>query len=262
MDKQQHNAVRSGFTLVEVSIVLVIIALLVGGLAGLRTYTRNAAITTVMNEGKIYIAAFNQFQTRYNAPPGDYPTANAAWTAAANGDGNGLIRANSVAGTGNRDELFYTFEHLALAGFITGTYTGSTTGGGGTYYAGIGANVPGASIEKVAFLFDHPDYEDGMPDGFISGGASALFFDGQYSNSLRIAGLNDADTDIPTRGFLAPKQALQLDEKYDDGKPGTGMVVTPKSSGVADCADNDTASTAVYETDKDNKNCWILVKIQ
>jgi prepilin-type N-terminal cleavage/methylation domain-containing protein len=264
VDKQQHTAARAGFTLVELSIVLVIIALLVGGIAGLRTYTRNAAITSVMNEGKIFITAFNQFQTRYNAPPGDYPAANAAWTAAANGDGNGLVRATSVAGTGNRDELFFTFEHLALAGFISGTYTGATVGGVGTYHARIGTNVPATSMEKVAFLFDHPDYDDGTPDGFIVDATDAhpLFFEGQYPNSLRIAALYDADTDIPARGFITPKQALQLDEKYDDGRPGTGMVVAPKSSGVTDCADNDTASSAVYETDKDAKTCWVLVKIQ
>lgn len=264
MDKQQHTATRNGFTLVEVSIVLVIIALLVGGLAGLRTYTRNAAIATVMNEGKIYIAAFNQFQTRYNGPPGDYPTASASWSAAANGDGNGLVRANTTTLTGNRDELFYTFEHLALAGFITGTYTGSSTGIPGTYYARIGTNVPATSIEKVALLFDHPDYDDGIPDGFIADGTDPhpLFFEGLYPNSLRIAGLYDSDTDIPARGFLTPKQALQLDEKYDDGKPGSGMVVAPKSTGVSDCADSDTASSAVYETDKEAKNCWILIRIQ
>lgn len=65
-----HPAPQRAFTLVELAIVLVIIGLLVGGIAGFRTYTTNARISTMMNEGKILISAFNQFQTRYGAPRG------------------------------------------------------------------------------------------------------------------------------------------------------------------------------------------------
>ncbi len=257
---------RAAFTLIELSIVLVIIGLLVGGLAGLRSYTRNAQLTTVMNESKILIAAYNQFLTRYNAPPGDYASASAAWSAAANGDGNGLIRATGTA-PGNFLERYYAFEHLALGGFIQGRYTGDTNGG--TDQAAIGVNVQGSSMDKVAFLFDHPD----ETSGFVVHAtvANALYFDGMYPNILRIAGLNDNATSIPDVPFLTGKQALQIDEKFDDGMPGTGGIITPKSAGLAGCASNNnhllnlpTAATpaATYVTTSDTKTCYLFVRIQ
>ncbi len=265
-----HTRSCRAFTLVELSMVLVVIALLTGGIIGMRTYTRNAEISTMFNEAKLLINAFNQFQTRYGAPPGDYATASDAWNAASDGDGNGLIRADALnAPNGNRVELFYSFEHLALAGFIQGVYTGATVGGGGTYDAQIGTNVAGSRKERYAFLFDNPDYDDGTPDGFIlNTNTHPIFFEGQYSNSLRVAGHNNVQGDsageagLPDTGFLTPTQMLNLDEKYDDGYPGKGSVVTPRLAGLADCATTNDPTTAVYDTAKTDKTCWFLIKIQ
>lgn len=238
------------FTLVELSIVLVIIGLLVGAIAGFRSYSTNARISTMMNEGKILISAFNQFQTRYGSPPGDYSVASGAWTGAGNGDGNGVIRAGTVQ---LPLERYYAFQHLALAGFIQGTYTGAVNGSGG---ATVGLNVVGSSVEKSAFLFDHPDAADGLVSG------DALYFDGFYGNILRVAGLSDNSAAIPALGFLTPKQAYQLDDKFDDGQPGTGNVMTPKSSALASCASTDVSTTAAYNTGSDAKTCYLFLRMQ
>ena len=240
-----------GFTLIELSVVLVIIALLVGGLIGLRSYTVNARLNTLMNESKIYINAFNQFQNRYNAPPGDFATASSTWTGAGNGDGNGLIRAGSTAVPLER---YYAFQHLALAGFIPGTYTGAANGTGG---ATIGVNVPGAAIDKVAYIFDHPD----ATDGFVS--SDALYFDGTYGNVLRIAGLYDSATTIPDKAFLTPKQAYQIDDKFDDGRPGLGNITVPISTTMANCATS-AATSANYDTSAtyaDQLKCYLILKL-
>jgi prepilin-type N-terminal cleavage/methylation domain-containing protein len=245
----QPNSARPtlhGFTLLELSIVLAIIGLLVGSMLGFRSYTRNAAITAMMNDSKLLIQAFQQFQTTYTAPPGDYSTASSTWTGAGNGDGNGLIRAAAVAVPLER---YYAFQHLALAGLIQGRYTGAANAGGG---ATIGVNVQGTPVDKSAFIFDHPD----ALDGFVS--ADALYFDGQYGNILRIAGLNDNATSIPDQAFLTGKQALNIDEKYDDAIPGTGMIVTPKTSALTSC----TSSATAYTTTTDGKACYLFVRIQ
>ena len=239
---------RSAFTLVELSIVLVIIGLLVGAIASFRSYSTNARISTMMNEGKILISAFNQFQTRYGSPPGDYSVASGAWTGAGNGDGNGVIRACSGGGCTQLPlERYYAFQHLALAGFIQGTYTGAINGFGG---ATVGLNVVGSSVEKSAFLFDHPDAADGLVSG------DALYFDGFYGNILRVAGLSDNSAAIPALGFLTPKQAYQLDDKFDDGQPGTGNVMTPNN--IATCA----SSASTYVTSTDAKTCYLFLRMQ
>ena len=106
MPKQPYfSHTKLGFSLVELSIVLVIIGILVGGIAGLQSYTENARIRNVITEGKVFISAFNQFQTRYKAPPGDFINASGVWASASPGDGNGLIRATGSA-PGNQDEWF------------------------------------------------------------------------------------------------------------------------------------------------------------
>lgn len=257
---------RHGFTLVELSIVLVVVGLLLGGLLGFRSYANNAALTSAMNESKVFISAFQQFQTRYGAPPGDYPTANSAWTGAGFGDGNGIIRA-TAASPGNRPEWFYSFQHLALAGFIGGTYTGTTTGGVGTYYAKRNTNVVGSTaINGVAFLFDGPDFTDGTPDGFVSG--DAVYFDGTYTNVLQIAGLADNATDIPKLAFLTPKEAMKLDGKFDDGQPALGTIVTPHLTSLPNCTTTPTPLTpwltagSAYNTANDEKSCYFILRMQ
>ncbi len=269
---------RHGFTLVELSVVLVIIALLVGGIVGLRSYTNNARLSTMMNESKLLINAFNQFQTRYGTPPGDYcngtcgtqatPVASSAWSNSWNGDGNGLIYA---AGTTFPLERYYAFQHLALAGFISGTYTGAVNATNG---ATAGLNVAASSMDKVAFIFDHP----AETDGFVTngtGGTDALYFYGNYGNILRVAGLNDNATSIPDQAFLTPKQAYQIDDKFDDGQPGTGNILTPINTALTNCAttNNPTLNTptaataaATYNTATasvaDSKACYLFIKIQ
>lgn len=253
---------RQGFTLVELSIVLIIIALLVGGLLGMRSYMNNARINNTMNEAKYYISAVNQFQTRYNALPGDYTTASSAWKEASstgstdgtnhNGDGNGLIRA---AGTAVPLERYYLFQHLALAGFIQGSFTGAVNGNGG---ATIGLNVPGASVDKAAFLFDHPDNVTGNVSG------ETQYFDsstaGLYGNVLIIATVpSDTHNGVPNAAFLTPKQALQVDEKHDDAQPGRGNVMVSKSNTA--CYTSDTAYDT-GDTNANTKNCYLILRFQ
>lgn len=259
MKKQLHcKALKRGFTLVELSIVLAIIGLLVGGIMGINTYVRSARLNGVMNDSKIYITAFNQFQTRYGSPPGDYSAASAAWTGAGNGDGNGVIRAD--AGAGNPAEYYYVFQHLALAGFIPGTYTGLANSVGG---ATAGQNVPAGSMEKTAYIFDHPD----QLDGYVSALATTFYPSGMYGNVLIVAGLYTAATGIPNQPFLSPKQAYQLDDKFDDGVPTTGMVLIPGSGDLfaplPGPGDPPLCTTSgAYNVTTDDKACYLILKFQ
>ena len=265
--KATPHARRHGFTLVELSIVLIIIGLLVGGMLAMRSFLKNSQLSTTINEGKYFISAYNQFQQRYNAVPGDFcavttptvcsipatVTVNNVWPTAKNGDANGLIRA---AGTAFPMERYYVFQHLALGGFISGTYSGATNGG--TDKAAIGINVPGASIDKVAFFFDHPDAQDGNVLA-----ADTTYFPtttaGLYGNVLFIAGLNDpgaAATQLPDQPFLTPKEALQVDEKFDDSVPGTGTIMVPEST--TNCHSGGTT----YATATTSKTCYLILRFQ
>ena len=240
-----------GFTLLEASIVLAIIALLAGSIVGMQSYTRSTALMTSVEEARYYMDGFSQFQTLYGAVPGDMSTASTNWTAASNGDGNGLIRAVS----NNNAELFYAFNHLFYAKLITGYYSGAA-GSGGSTHAIIGQNIPASAIDNVGYLFNHPDDAAGVVSS-----ADSIYFAGTYSHVLITAGMIASDTSTPNRVYMTPKEAYELDAKYDDGNPGQGWILTPENSTLANCATSDTAASAAYSVTYNEKACYFIMKI-
>src|SRR5665647_40387 len=62
---------QTGFTLVEIAIVLVIIGLLLGGILKGQEMITQAKIKNVINDMNGITAALNSYQDRYRALPGD-----------------------------------------------------------------------------------------------------------------------------------------------------------------------------------------------
>jgi len=126
---------QSGFTLVEIAIVLVIIGLLLGGVMKGQEMIANAKIKSLVDQAKSLAAAVYTYQDKYGAYPGDdskaktnLPGGKAGCVAGDldNGNGNGQIA-----------EYFDAAEHLACANLIKGSYNGSSD-----YMThGYGANV-------------------------------------------------------------------------------------------------------------------------
>jgi prepilin-type N-terminal cleavage/methylation domain-containing protein len=124
MKKQQ-----SGFTLIEIAIVLVIIGLLLGGILKGQELITAARVRNIISNQDGIKAAYFGFLDRYRALPGDYASAQAnipGCSGCQNGNGNGQITANGVAGA-DHHEYISAWEHLAKAGFITGNYVYNAT---------------------------------------------------------------------------------------------------------------------------------------
>jgi len=185
---------QSGFTLIEIAIVLVIIGLLLGGVLKGQELINSAKVKNLANDFRNVPVYIYGYQDKFKALPGDDAaavthtvTGNMAST---NGTvGNGLIEGmwNSTTPT---DESYLFWQHVRLAGFAAG----STVAGAADY---IPKNAVGGSIGVTNSL----------------------------AANTPIAGIKG--TYIVCSDNIPGRFAKQLDATLDDGNTATGsMMVT------------------------------------
>jgi prepilin-type N-terminal cleavage/methylation domain-containing protein len=113
----------SGFTLIEIAIVLVIIGLLLGGVLKGQELITGARVRNLISQQDGIKAAFFGFQDRFRALPGDYATASTNINnVSLNGNGNGRIEPNAAAPAFTHEEIL-AWNHLTAAGFLNGSFT-------------------------------------------------------------------------------------------------------------------------------------------
>lgn len=241
---------KHGFSLVELSIVLVILGLLTGGILAGQSLIRAAELRSVSADMQRYNAAYYSFRDKYLGLPGDLANATAFWTSAGGTGANvacveAQTSSSSATCNGNGDgnitsgisgytyaERFMAWKHLASAGLIEGSYTGRSNGAATTYDAVIGTNVPASRLSS------------GYWDIYYATSSSTNHFIGPAANTFR---LFDA--------LLKPEEAWNIDTKQDDGSPVYGKVVVYRPSAasfVNTCAtpDNNTANYNLIDTSK------------
>ena len=253
---------QKGFSLVELSIVLVILGLLTGGILAGQNLIRAAELRAITNEYQQIRTAYFTFRDKYFALPGDMRNAYDFWGVAAgctdvvvtsnvngcNGNGNGTIGDSSEVA-----ERFRFWQHMANAGLIEGSYTGLAGSGGASHHV-RGENAKSSRVSNAAYaVITQPI------DGY---GNSPNFYTGQGADiPFRHLVLGVQTTNgMPHNTFLKPEEAWNIDTKMDDGKPAQGNV-RAMANGLF-CADDYDVQAAEYDLLITTNSCNLLLSLE
>ena len=255
---------KRGFSLVELSIVLVILGLLTGGILAGQSLIKASQLKKFTADTARYRTAFYTFRDKYFALPGDMSNATKFWGTAAScpgdyttpsstaatcdGDGDGKIEYFSVA---TSHEHMRAWQQLANAGLIEGTYSGvpATTE---ERDCDLRVNCPGGQMGQTAFLITSygPVTTTNNPNWFI----------GDYDNIMQIG------RDLPNAavgGAMGPVDAWNIDTKLDDGKPSQGFMKVQSYNNSPICTTSTDEATSTYNVGFTGANipCTFFVKV-
>jgi prepilin-type N-terminal cleavage/methylation domain-containing protein len=220
---QYTHSKLKGFTLIELSIVLLIIGLILSGVTVGAELVRQSKVRSVITETNNIASAVNAFKIQYNALPGDISNATTYFGATdangytvTNGGGDSYIGSTNI----NNQENWSAFQELSLAGYIDGVFTGAVTTITASYPLGVRPNINVPPLK----------YGNGIVYWFYSGDMWGNY---TTSNSIVISGPGGSygydDYRIPVA------DAKTIDDKIDDGLPYSGHVISYNDSAVNKC---------------------------
>jgi prepilin-type N-terminal cleavage/methylation domain-containing protein len=235
-------AISAGFTLIELSIVLVIIGLIVGGVLVGQDLITAAAVRSQITQIEKYNSAVNTFRNKYGYIPGDMPDPYASqWGLVARGqyggegDGNGLIQGicNSTGCTSGEvlsvGETAVFWRDLSTAGFVEGGFNTASETVSPANITGSAINnyLPQAKIGNGNYV-----YAWSVDQSFSAGGFPVGV---NYFGISLITDLPDIGGDGQSWPGITVAQAYNIDRKIDDGMPQTGnvLIMYDFSEGIA-----------------------------
>ena len=232
------SAGKAAFTLIEMSIVLVIIGLIVGGVLVGQDLIRAAGVRATVSQIEKYNTAVNTFRDKYGGLPGDLNASLASqfgFTPRAGttgwGDGNGVIGSDggnpAWAGfASSYAELCLFWVDLTSANgqnvnLIDGSFTGFTPG------AMAGPCTLNWGAVSTDTYFPQAKLGAGNYIYVWSGGITSMWgspaSDGV--NYFGISAVTGIGGNIWSNPGLTVQQGYSIDKKIDDGLPQTGNVI-------------------------------------
>jgi len=210
----QHS-VKNGFTLIELSIVLVIIGLIVGGILVGQDLIRVAQLRADVSTLEKFDQAVNTFKSKYNCLPGDCSNFSSFFSTPSpeDGNGNGIIDDNGIDSYYFMGyEMAYAIDHLYRANLIAGTPFDANNN-----FLDPTKVIPhlpsgGSFIIRQEIIFTQDSYPTGH-------------------HTYRLGINYEAPGMVNTMpGIYSPADAYYIDSKIDDGIPVSGRVTAAQGN--------------------------------
>ena len=244
----KHRTKR-GFTLIELSIVIVIIGLLVSGVVGGQALIEQSKMRELVSQINQIKLAVDSYKLQHNALPGDHNRASDYWGQAGNcyadvsgstdtcdGNGNGYLAYIAPGDTSNVEyEAWHFWKHLENSNFIEGTYSGYSDNSAcdaNNFCAQPNINIPKGPIKGTGWFVTSIATFNPTVERFWMGRAND-----QIRNILAFINPGNQANNRWYGNSLTPKQQYGIDLKMDDGMPYQGLVVD-NSGTCADCSLN------------------------
>ncbi len=257
----ENQRPTAGFTLIELSISLLVIALIIGSVLVGVDLIHTARLQRILTQLDSYNKAVGTFRDKYHELPGDLSNAitfwgadtacpNTAYTASphaatCNGDGNGQVGNLYVDGGITNYEIYRFWQQLADASLVEGAYNG-IAGAGSSIQSLPPINVPAGPLDNTGFTLLYIF----RPAGDINYWAST------YGHSFLFG--EPGGSGMTTSAALSPREAFILDTKIDDGRPAYGTVLAFKSPISPNCTTSDTNTLSTYKFTYTTKACSLI----
>ncbi|MCE3231955.1 MAG: prepilin-type N-terminal cleavage/methylation protein [Rickettsiaceae bacterium] len=206
-----------GFSLIELSVSLVIAGLLAAGITGGMHLMQSAKLSKLISEVSGYSKAVENFRLKYNAWPGDMANATSYWgTYNSSTNAEGTVNGNGneqILGDATESESLRAIQQLALSGMISGRFSG-VTAGTPTWQRDV--NVPPTAFNDDSYYLMK----------YLSGIASTS------GNTLQL--ITTSSTPAADGQSLKPADVFAVDIKIDDGSTTTvaGMATGASSGSI------------------------------
>jgi prepilin-type N-terminal cleavage/methylation domain-containing protein len=240
-----------GFTLIELSIVLIIIALITAAVLAGQELEQQGKLQSVVNQIARINSASRTFEIKYGYLPGDIPNAFDFWGASCdatpsncNGNADQIIQALD---TGVNAETYRLWQHLTLAGLLEGEYTGVAAVG--TRNCVLDSNTPPAAYES---------------SGFFQSSTRTLYTNGafQWVNGYSSVLGKCAGTDVPNTALFVPKEAKAIDTKIDNGYPNIGSITTNTGLSASGTCQTTTSAQGNYNVGNNGIACYMMFLVK
>lgn len=257
--RMTSNTTESGFTLVEVAIGLLIIALLIGGVLKGQELIINSQVNATAAQVRSIKAGIRTFQDSYQGYPGDLIRAAARLPncgACVNGNGNRLLESppNWITGLfGAPDEATEFWRHLNAVDLVGGV-SGQFVAQGGVWGETLPTSPLGGGFVAGYAVFALIPGATGNFDQFNAPTSTIKM---AHYLTLRNEPFFPATSFRPQSTHLSPRVAERLDFKMDDGLPNTGSLV---AAGGPNCATG-RADAATYDAAAATNNCAMNFRI-